>query len=602
MRYPMVWTARAALVLVSAAFAATAVAQTPTASRDSIAVRAMRDELARTMAELRLEKADRPYFVAYTMTETDGSSASATAGSLLGANQYRNRILHVEVRVGDYTFDNSNFAGGPPTSAAGILAALGIAELPLDDDYLEIRRQAWLATDAAYKGAVEAIAGKRAALLNRSRSDSLADFARADITRTVDEQPAISFDSEAAKTLVRDLSRDGSLPGIYDSNVALRGSNARIYYVNSEGTSYVRSRSLLTLSADASTQAADGMALRTSMQISAPSFAKLPTRDQLTARVRRVYAQLDTLRRAAVIDRYNGPVLFEGDAAAELFSDQFGSALTASRKPVSGNDQNEMFAAIMSGSAGRGASLSEKLGARILPDFLNVTDDPTRREYDGTILLGSYTVDDQGVRAQKTFVIEKGILKTLLSNRTPTEGATRSSGNARGSGVAVSNLIVEATNGLTDAAMRERLIASAKARGLPFALVVRTVGSGGDGNDPSSLIAEMMAATRPGAAERGRNLLRVYKVFADGREECVRGAQLLGLTAESFKNMVAASSTASVVRRAGAGGLAAFAQMESGTTALSTFVVPSLLFDDLTITKRSDPGAKPPISEPPVPR
>jgi TldD protein len=284
MRYPMVWTARAALVLVSAAFAATAVAQTPTASRDSIAVRAMRDELARTMAELRLEKADRPYFVAYTMTETDGSSASATAGSLLGANQYRNRILHVEVRVGDYTFDNSNFAGGPPTSAAGILAALGIAELPLDDDYLEIRRQAWLATDAAYKGAVEAIAGKRAALLNRSRSDSLADFARADITRTVDEQPAISFDSEAAKTLVRDLSRDGSLPGIYDSNVALRGSNARIYYVNSEGTSYVRSRSLLTLSADASTQAADGMALRTSMQISAPSFAKLPTRDQLTAR------------------------------------------------------------------------------------------------------------------------------------------------------------------------------------------------------------------------------------------------------------------------------------------------------------------------------
>jgi TldD protein len=231
-----------------------------------------------------------------------------------------------------------------------------------------------------------------------------------------------------------------------------------------------------------------------------------------------------------------------------------------------------------------------------------VTDDPTRREYDGTILLGSYTVDDQGVRAQKTFVIEKGILKTLLSNRTPTEGATRSSGNARGSGVAVSNLIVEATNGLTDVAMRERLIASAKARGLPFALVVRTVGSGGDGNDPSSLIAEMMAATRPGAAERGRNLLRVYKVFADGREECVRGAQLLGLTAESFKNMVAASSTASVVRRAGAGGLAAFAQMESGTTALSTFVVPSLLFDDLTITKRSDPGAKPPISEPPVPR
>ncbi|MBA4070699.1 MAG: hypothetical protein C0497_02535 [Gemmatimonas sp.] len=588
--------------LAGAALAACVAASAPVRAQrqpgDGVVARAARDELARTMAELRLEKADRPYFVAYTITETDGASASASFGSLIGSNRSRGRMLRVEVRVGDYTFDNTNFFSAPTLSGRGMRTFLGVASLPLDDDYLEIRRQIWLATDGAYKAAVEGIAGKRAALLNRSRTDSLADFSRADVTQTSDELPPVVFELAAGEALVRDLSRAGSSPSIYASSVSVSASNTRTYYINSEGTSFVRSRPMVTVTANASTQAADGMPLSNSLRVSARSMDAFPGRDQLAAQLRGMYATLDTIRNASVIDRYNGPVLFEGRAAAELFSEVFAPALAAVRKPVAGNAQSEMMASILGGSSSRGGSLADKLGARVLPEFLGVVDDPTLAEHANVPLHGGYTVDDQGVRARPTRLVQNGILKTLLSSRTPVEGVPNSSGNFRAGSVAPSNMIVEVAGGLGDAALRERLLAMAKARGLPFAIVVRALGTTASG-DPSTMVAELLAASRPGGANRGRSVLRAYRVLADGREEVVRGAVLMGLGVDAFKGIVAASASATVWHGSGATGINAMLAAGGGGAAPSTFVVPALLFDDLTVTKRNDELPKPPFSVPP---
>lgn len=585
-------------VALSACVAVNALAQAQTQPRDGVVARATRDELARTMAELRLEKADRPYFVAYTVIESEGTGASASFGSLVGSNRGRSRTLRVEVRVGDYAFDNTNFFSAPTPSVAGMRSYLGVGELPLDDDYLEIRRQIWLATDGAYKAAVEGIAGKRAALLNRTRTDTLPDFTMEEVTHASDEMPPIVFDLAAGEALVRDLSRAGTSPGIYASSVSVNAGNTRTYYINSEGTSSVRSRAMVTLTANASTQAADGMPLSNSLRVSARSMATFPGRDQLAAQIREMYATLDTVRNASLMDRYNGPVLFEGRAAAALFSEIFAPALAASRKAVAGNAQSEMMASILGGSSSRGGSLTEKLGARVLPDFLGVVDDPTLAAHGQVPMLGGYTVDDQGVRARPTRLVEGGILKTFLSGRTPVEGVPRSSGNFRSGAVSPSNLIVEAAGGLSDAALRERLLALAKARGLPFAIVVRTLGGAASG-DASSMLADMMAAARPGGAEKGRNVLRAYKLFADGHEECVRGAQLMGVGVDAFKGIVAASVSATVLYGSGASGINAILSSGGGGAALASFVVPSLLFDDLTIIKRTDELPKPPISVPP---
>src|SRR6185503_9233538 len=131
----------------------------PAQQTDDVIARAMRDELTRSMKELRLGNLERPYFIAYRINEVRTLGASASSGSLLGSSEDRSRYLDVEVRVGDYAFDNTNFSGGG--GSGGLIAigggavGFGPSMLPLDDSYLEIRRRLWRATDAAYKEAAE---------------------------------------------------------------------------------------------------------------------------------------------------------------------------------------------------------------------------------------------------------------------------------------------------------------------------------------------------------------------------------------------------------------------------------------------------------------
>jgi hypothetical protein len=101
-------------------------------------------------------------------------------------------------------------------------------------------------------------------------------------------------------------------------------------------------------------------------------------------------------------------------------------------------------------------------------------------------------------------------------------------------------------------------------------------------------------------AAKGRNVLDAYKLYADGHEECVRGAQLVGMGVDSFKDIVAASASTAVVHGSSATGFSALILSVEGGASISSFVVPSLLFEDLTITKRPDELPKPPISAPPA--
>ncbi len=82
-------------------------------AQDDVVMRAMRDELARSMADLRLEELSRPYFIAYRVDELNEVSAAASFGSVTSSRENLTRRLSVEVRVGDYAFDNTNFLGPP---------------------------------------------------------------------------------------------------------------------------------------------------------------------------------------------------------------------------------------------------------------------------------------------------------------------------------------------------------------------------------------------------------------------------------------------------------------------------------------------------------
>jgi hypothetical protein len=567
---------------------------------DDVLTRAMRDELVRSMKELRLADLDRPYFIAYKVTDTEILTASAREGSLLGSNLVRRRAFAVEVRVGDYAFDNTNFLGDVSAigfGEGGLVSTHGGNELPLDDDYLEIRRKLWLATDAAYKEAAENLAQKRAALLNRARRDTLHDFTKEQPTQTNEKRSLPTPRLADAEALVREASgiRAPSGMSVVVSDVSVMTTHTR--YMNSEGTTYVTSRPLVSVMGHASAQATDGTRLAGAVTIYVRALDSLPSREAIARDIQLLATRLDSLRVAPVLDRYAGPILFEKGAAAELFAEVFAPALVA-RRAMSGDPQLEMFLRV-TGRLGD-ASFGDKLGSRVMPEFMSVVDDPTLRALGGAPLLGSYTVDDEGVPGRRKQVVEAGILRSLLSTRTPVEGMPRSTGNRRGPTGAPSNLIVESSRGLSDRELRDRLIALVKRRGLPYGIVVRELGDESANMDEDPMV--VFAAMR-GEGEAQRPVLRAYRVYPDGREELVRPGLLTGLDASAFRDIVAVSRTTSVHHGEVqpsfdfpmffGGGFMAF------TPAMSSYVVPSFLFEDASMTRPDRPAPTLPIIPPP---
>jgi TldD protein len=572
-------------------------------AQGDVVMKAMHDELDRSMKQLRLEALDKPYFIAYRVSDRRTATVSATLGSLTASQQSHTRSLSVEVRVGDYTLDNTNFVSfnfGP----AGVARGFGnTVTLPLEDDYKEIRRQIWLATDSTYKKALQDLARKRAALENKTRRDDIPDFSKEEPAMMEEKPAAWDLDPIRAESQVRKLSQlFQDLPGIYRSSVQMEASDDYTRYLNSEGTEFTRGASTFDLIARAATQAADGTPLNDAVAVYARSMSGLPNDEELISQIKEMGTRLGELRAAPVADQYNGPVLFEGQASAALFAQAFVPKVLAARRPVADNPQFEMIFARSENP------FQDRLGARVLPDWAGIVDDPTKQEEKGKPLWGGYSVDDEGVRARETALVSDGVLKSLLSSRDPVRGLQHSTANDRGFGVAPSNVFFVVKNGLSDAAMKEKLLNLAQQRGMPFGIVVRRLANPLLG-DPQDMLSSMMGSLIPGLGGGGgatRPALVAYEVFPDGREKLVRNAQLEGLNESSFKDLVAASAGETVYSTPFFDIGSVFGRVFTGAafsgdmqTPIVSLTVPNLVFEDVTVNPPSQEIPKPPFSKPP---
>lgn len=563
-------------------------------SAQDVLDQAMRAEMTRSMEKLRLEGLDKPYFIAYQVSERSQQQVSASFGSTLARSENHSRYLSVEVRVGDYHLDNTNFFAMPSMSGGMLRMTGGSVRLPLDDNYTELRRQIWLATDAAYKKAVEDLSGKRAALQNRTRAEEVDDFTRERPATTSDVAAPTAIDLGKAERIVRELSvvfRE--IPDVFTSRVNFTASTIDTRYLNSEGTAFRKRKPQIALTAVAGTQAPDGMSLEDFVAEYATTLDELPAISEMTQRVREMGLRLGKLRQAGLLDRYNGPVLFENQAAAELFAQIFASKLVGMRPLISDNPEYERYAATQ-----QEQSFVNKLGARVLPSFLSVVDDPTREKMGTQRLFGSCRVDDDGIPTHPTSVVEDGMLKTLLTSRNPLPGISGSTGNRRGSGPMPTNVFVTAEKGLSPEALRQELIRLAQQRGKQYGILVRRIG-----NPTLKPSREQMVISAAGpSAGRAQGLLLAYKVFPDGREELIRNLELTDFDAAGFKDIVTAASTAEVYTApftAPRRPVSFFYEPSAEGSTLVSWVVPSLLLEDLTVKKPSGEVLKPPIARHP---
>ncbi|HVW12164.1 MAG TPA: metallopeptidase TldD-related protein [Bryobacteraceae bacterium] len=522
---------------------------------------AMEAELARSMT-LSLKDLEKPYFISYTIDDGMAWTAAAFEGGLTNVRASHFRSPEVQVRVGDYEFDNTNGGGG-----RGRGASYELTGFPLDDDPAVIRQYLWLETDAAYKGAVQSIAQKRASRRSVNVTDQLPDFDQAKPFTLTEDRPLISFDSKTWNERIRRVSGlFTQFPNLRDSIVTYSVTDGVHRYVNSEGTKIRQMQTEVRLQVAANIQAKDGMILRDSANYYTQDVSKMPSEEAMTSAVRNMADQLTKLAAAPVGDEYSGPILFEGVASSQLMAELLGRNLHMNRPSAAGGRGGR--GGFAGGRGGGATELQGRRGVRIMPEMFSVVDDPTRPGF------GHAEVDNEGVPSLPVTLVEKGVLKDFLRTRLPVQGFSESNGRALlGNSPAPTNLIITTTEKSPVSEMKQKLIDLCKQRSLPFGIIVRKlefplIGGPGGGGLPTPTYT--------------------YRVYPDGHEEMIRGVRLRGVDARSLKDILLAGDDSTTLN-----------YVEGGSADVSV-IAPSVLIDDLELEKVNETQPKLPAAPPPV--
>jgi predicted Zn-dependent protease len=532
----------------------------PALQEEEAISQAIKKEVERSLTGLKIDGLQSPFFIAYTLGDIKQLQVSASHGSLISSDFHHRRGAGSRLLIGDYTCSDENFEG----STGG---AAGFDGAPcLDNDETGIRHTIWKDLDAIYKNAAETYEQKLSAIkqLNIPAKDlELPDW---------DKTPAIVMNDlprhkiDMNKARYEEYAKTASAvfkeyPEIIVSNVSIQVSDVLIYFYNTEKTEFRYPLSYITFDAAVSAKTDEGEDLSSSFDLTFALPEELPSTEEIKKQCRQLAEKLIEKIHADKIDEsYSGPVLFEDLAVVSAFYSNFfygDISLIANRKPLT-----------PSGFSYGGNSLEEMMNKRITAKEITIEDWTGTPEYKGVKLLGYAPIDGQGVvPPAKLTLVENGILKTLLSDRVPTQKVRHSNGHAL-LGASLNSTINTGVARLSDTRtkskgeLKKELLQRAKEEGYEYAYIVREVTNGG---------------SYP---------LELYRVYADGSEKRIRSASINNFDAQVFKNIVAVSDK-ELIYNTYAGNLI-------------TLIVPdAILFEELQIqSDRVDNFRKPPLVAP----
>jgi TldD protein len=543
-------------ILATLALALPAAAASPPSLLDILS-----EELQRNFSVLK-EKADPPpYYMAYAVTEEEEQGVSARFGTVNGESKNHVRYLDITIRVGSPKLDNYHVVQGErPRFTPG-------AVIPLDDVPDAIRRRVWLETDRTYR-----LASRR---LIEIKSNEQVKVKQADDSPDFSSEPPSMYEEPTPQPL-RILDQEwinrvrkwsgalGSRPGVLNSGANLSVDKITNYFVSTEGTRLQHARTLVNLSFNARGKAEDGMDLGTFEDFQASDLTRLAPPEAIEAAANRTGDDLSKLLRAPTVEPFIGPAILSGRAAGVFFHEIFGHRIEGHRQ----KDEAE------------GQTFTKSVGGPVLPDFLSIVFDPTRKSLGTIDLNGYYAYDDEGVKARPVTLVENGILKTFLMSRSPIQAVEHSNGHGRREpGLEVvsrqSNLIVESKKQVSEQALRQMLIAEIKRQNKPYGLYFEQVTGGYTTTQRRGLQAFTVIP------------LIVYRVYPDGRpDELVRGADIVGTPLSSFAKILATSDKVDVFN--------GYCGAESGQVPVSASS-PALLVSEIEIQKKDHAQDRPPL-------
>ena len=541
----------AAALFLLATFAAPLAGQPTRADAEKDPVfKAMLQELDRSMSQLQLPGFQKPFFIQYRIVDVEDFETKAAFGANEGSQHNHARIARVTVRIGDYKTDSS---GGRGDGALELAA--------LDNDPIALRSALWTATDQAYKNALAAYAQKQAALKQVQTPPQADDFSK--------EKPIVSLETPLTLTLDQSVWEDRVArdSGLYRTDPSVNSAQHDVQYssatfharltttrlVNSEGTIVRKSATGYQESYGVGTQATDGMRLDRSFATTGATLKDIETPQAFQKHAEALIASLSDLRKAPLVEEeYHGPVLLSSDASADTLRTLAAGAVVATRPPLGTEARTN-------------GPFANSYHARVLPEFLDIDDDPGLRSFDGKGLVGAYAIDDEGVPAQTVNLVTDGQLENYLIAREPVRDFPQSNGHGRAGVTGLPHPTIgvmkvtakPAAAAFSDEALNRKLLDMAKDRGLKNVYYAATLG--------------------PGLAPR-----LLYRINQDGTRELVRGAILDDLDQRALRSgIVAAGQDLWVANYSG--------------DVPQTVLAPALLFDDVTIRRANEKNDKLPF-------
>ncbi len=557
---------RYSLPLVILLLMAASVAATDAKPASSVVLSAAKAELSRSMDQFRKQTVP-PYYLSYEIIETQSVDVSGTFGVLQHSGERTRRQAFIDLRVGDYSLDNTRQVRGDRMAVFG--DRFSQVEVPIQDDPDAIRAVLWYQTDKKYKRALEQLTTVRTnSQVKIAQEDKSADWSREEPAAATEAIVPIKVDRKAWEEKVRKYTAPFQKYGdIYEANASMSANRETRWFVSSDGSAIQTSQTYYRLFVYAFTKADDGMELPRYESFFSFTPEGLPSDATVLKIVDKIIADLKALKVAPTVDPYTGPAMLSGRASGVFFHEVFGHRIEGHRQ------KNE----------DEGQTFKKMVGQPVLPDFLSVYFDPTERRWNGTDLVGAYSYDDEGVKARRVTVVENGILKNFLMSRTPIDGFPNSNGHGRAQPgfrpvARQSNLMVVASKSVSREQLKDMLIEQIKKENKPFGLLFDDIQGG----------FTLTGRTIPNAF----NVLpvMVYRIYPDKREELVRGVDLIGTPLTVFSKIVAAGGEIGIFN--------GVCGAESGGVPVSAGG-PAILVSQIEVQKKTKSTERPPILGPP---
>jgi predicted Zn-dependent protease len=532
------------------------------APHDDIVISTMQQELQR--AHDNLGKQDpAPYFISYSIYDQNSAFAVGSQGSLMSSARARHRGADVIVRVGTPALDNSH--------EQNRYSAITSGPLPLDDDRNALARVLWRLTYEEYRKASAAYLNiKTSSQVHAQEEDTSADFSKEQPQAHSNDANLLALpDQSAMEKVVRQYSAYfRKFPYIYNSLVMVTADQSRFRYVSTEGSHIVTPNAIIRLVIQAETRAEDGMELMRVETFQGETLEQLPAETQIAATASKMAADLKALRDAPLAEPFDGPALLSGRATAVFFHEVLGHRLEGHRQR--GEQEGQTF--------------TKKVNQPVLPDFLSVSDDPTRHTLEGVDLSGWYEYDDEGMPARRVDVIQNGILKDFLMSRMPIKNFANSNGHGRAQPGLMptgrqGNLIVSSSKIVKDSELRQKLKDEIKKQGKPYGLYFEDIQGG-------------FTLTQRALPQAFQVLpVLVWRVYPDDRpDQLVRGVDIVGTPLASLERILLTGDHTAVFN--------GVCGAESGSVPVSA-AAPSMLFSEIEVQKRAHSLDRLPILPPP---